>query len=262
MDAAEVDGLRIAYRRAGRGEPLVLLHGLLGDSREWNRQLDDLAADVDVIAWDAPGCGESSDPREDVGAEGYARALLGLLDALGVERANVLGLSWGSALALEVYRIAPERVHRLVLASAYAGWTGSLPPDEVERRRAQCLRESEMRPEDFVPQWMPGLLTDAAPAELVDEVVAIMSSFHPVGYRAMVLAFADLDLRPLLPTITVPTLLLYGELDQRSPLPVAHALHDQIPGAELVVLPNVGHLGNAEAPDAFDAAVRRFLLGA
>jgi pimeloyl-ACP methyl ester carboxylesterase len=103
------------------------------------------------------------------------------------------------------------------------------------------------------------LLTERASPELAEEVIAIMSDFHPVGYRAMANAFAALDLRPVLPTIDVPTLLLYGEHDQRSPLTVAHELHAEIPGSTLVVLPGVGHLSNVEAPDGFNAAVRHFV---
>ena len=86
-----------------------------------------------------------------------------------------------------------------------------------------------------------------------------MSEFHPAGYRAMALAFAELDLRPVLPTIRVPTLLLWGELDRRSPVPVAEAMHAQIPRSELVVLAGVGHLTNAEAPDRWNDTVRAFL---
>ena len=262
MDAVEVDGLRVAYERRGSGPPLVLLHGILDDARAWRPQLDGLSDAFDVIAWEAPGCGGSDDPPEGFGADDYADCVLGLLDALGVERPHVAGLSWGSGLALELYRRRPDVPRTLILASGYAGWKGSLPPEEVDRRLAQCLAESEMAPEEFVPGWLPGLLTDAAPPGLADEVVTIMSDFHPAGYRAMALAFADLDLRPVLPTVTVPTLLLWGELDARSPVPVAEAMHAQLPRSELVLLDGVGHFTNLEAPDRWNDAVRRFLTHA
>ena len=259
MDAFEVDGLRVAYERRGSGPPLVLLHGILEDARSWHPQLDGLGDAFDVIAWDAPGCGGSDDPPESFGAADYADCLVGLIDALGVDRPHVAGLSWGSGLALELYRRRPDVPRSLILASGYAGWKGSLPQEEVDRRLAQGLAESEMAPEDFVPGWLPGLLTDAAPPGLADEVVAIMSDFHPAGYRAMARAFADLDLRPVLPSITVPTLLLWGALDVRSPVPVAEVMHARLPNSELVVLERVGHLTNLEAPDRWNDAVRRFL---
>ena len=116
-----------------------------------------------------------------------------------------------------------------------------------------------MPPGRFVPGWIPGLLTDRASAAMVDEVVAIMSEFHPVGYRTMAHALAEADLRDVLPTIGVPTLLLYGDEDRRSPVRVAEELHANIPGSELVVMPGVGHLSNVEAADRFNAEVRDFL---
>jgi len=110
-----------------------------------------------------------------------------------------------------------------------------------------------------VPGWMPTLFAKEVPQELVDEVVAIMSDFHPAGYRAMILAFADLDLRDVLPQIEVPTLLLYGAVDRRSPLHVAEAMPAQIAGSTLAVIPGVGYMSSVEAPDRFNAEVRTFL---
>jgi pimeloyl-ACP methyl ester carboxylesterase len=107
--------------------------------------------------------------------------------------------------------------------------------------------------------WIPGLLTESASPELVDGVVAMMSEFHPAGYRAMARALAEADLRDVPPLIEVPTLLLYGDADRRSPLTVAEDLHARIPASTLAVVPGVGHLVNLEATDSFNAEVRSFL---
>lgn len=147
---------------------------------------------------------------------------------LSLGRPHVLGLSAGSVLALELYRGHPTVPRSLVLASAYAGWAGSLPSEEVQRRLAQVLREVELPPEEFVPGWIPTLLTPAAPPELVEEVRRIMSDFHPTGTRVMIQALAVADYRHVLASIDVPTLLLYGELDSRSPVHVADTLRAQI----------------------------------
>lgn len=259
MDEIEVAGLRIAFERAGEGPPLVLLHGILGDRRVWRRQLDDLSDEFAVVAWDAPGCGRSSDPPETFRLPQYADCLAGFVDALGLRRPHVLGLSLGGALALELYRRHPTVPMTLVLASAYAGWAGSLPAEVVEQRLRQCLREADLPPDQWVPGWIPGLLTESAPGELVAEVVAMMSEFHRAGYRAMAYALAEADLRDVLPHIDVPTLLLYGDADQRSPLNVAEDLHAEVPASRLVVLPGVGHLSNVEAAAQFNAEVRIFL---
>ncbi|MFF1250914.1 alpha/beta fold hydrolase [Pseudarthrobacter sp. NPDC058329] len=147
----------------------------------------------------------------------------------------------------------------LVLVSAYAGWAGSLPPEEVDRRIAMVEAEIGEPPERFVAEWLPTLFTAGSDPAVVAEVAGIMRDVHPAGLRALLSASGRADYRDLLPTVAVPTLLLHGEDDQRSPLPVARGLHRQIPGAALTVIPGAGHLVFAEAPEAFNAEVRRFL---
>ena len=103
------------------------------------------------------------------------------------------------------------------------------------------------------------MVTASVPTELVDEIVAYLSEFHPAGQRALFHAFAHEDLRGVLPSIDVTTLLLYGDQDVRSPLSVAEDLHARIPTSRLVVMPGVGHLSNMEAPERFNTEVRLFL---
>ena len=121
--------LRIVYQRAaGDGPPLVLLHGYVGDGpTTWRRQIEALADEVTVVAWDAPGAGGSSDPPEGFGMADYADCLAGFIAGLGLEQPHVAGLSFGGALALELCLVdIPPCRRTLVLASAYAGWGGSL----------------------------------------------------------------------------------------------------------------------------------------
>jgi pimeloyl-ACP methyl ester carboxylesterase len=260
MDHVEVGELRIAYRRAGHGPPVVLLHGGLADSREWRRQLEGLADEFTVVAWDAPGCGGSSDPPATFRLPDFADCLAGFIRALDLGRPHVGGLSWGGGLALELYRRHPDVPRSLVLASAYAGWAGSLRPEVVTERLQRAMREAELPPERWVPGYLPGLFTDAASAEVVEEALAMMLEVRPAGMRPMLQGFAEADLRAVLPSIQVPTLLLYGDADRRSPLEVvARDLHARIPGSRLAVLPGVGHQSDMEAPERFNAEVRAFL---
>src|SRR5262249_21052483 len=147
----------------------------------------------------------------------------------------------------------------LILASAYAGWAGSLPPEAVEARKQRVLRALDLPPEQWAREWSPSMLSAAAPAALTDEVVAALAAFHPAGQRVIIRAFGDQDLRDVLPHIAVPTLLLYGDQDVRSPVSVGEDLHAQIPGSRFVVMPGVGHVSNIEAPERFNAEVRAFL---
>lgn len=261
MLSTEVNGLRIAYQRAGSGPPLVLLHGFISDSRVWRAQIKDLSRDFDVIAWDCPGCGESSDPPEEFSMLQFADCLAGLLDAVGVSSAHLLGLSWGGTLIMEFYRKHPDRVRSVILAGTYAGWTGSLGREAAEQRLARCLRESELPAEEWVPQWVPEAFSASAPKELLDEYVTIMSDFHPVGFRAMSRAVTP-DFRDALSQIGVPALLIWGGGDTRSPLSNAEMMRDSIPGARLVEIPDAGHVSNMEQPERFNAEVREFVLAA
>ena len=160
LDTAHVDGYTIAYRHAGQGDAVVLLHGFLCDCRCWRRQLGGLSNQFRVVAWDAPGAGSSSDPPESFPTTDYAHCLAGFLDALHIGCAHVVGLSWGGILAQELYRLHPERLRRLVLADTYAGWKGSLPESMWRERLETCLLEvtawSSSRLETFEPSRIPG----------------------------------------------------------------------------------------------------------
>jgi pimeloyl-ACP methyl ester carboxylesterase len=260
MDHLEVGGLRIAYERAGTGPPLVLLHGYVGDGpTTWSRQIEGLSDAFTVVAWDAPGAGESSDPPETFRLPDFADCLAGFVQALGLRLPNVVGLSFGGGLALELYRRHPAIPKTFVLAGAYAGWTGSLPPDVVEQRLTQALALADLPADRLVDAVIPTLFSSSAPAELVEGFAASMSGFHPVGLRTMSRSFAEADLRDVLPHISVPTLLLYGDQDVRAPLHVAEAMHAAIPSSRLVVLPGVGHVSSVEAAGRFNAEVRAFV---
>ncbi len=260
MDAVEVDGLPIAYRRAGNGPALLLVHGALGDSRDWRRQLEGSATSS---PW-SPGTrrvggGRTTRPSGS-GCRTFADRLAGFAAAVGLERPHVLGLSFGGGLALELYRRHPGLPRSLVLASAYAGWAGSLPAEVVRERVERADREAGLPPEQWVRGYLIGLFTESAPPELLEEAAVIMLEVRPAGLRSMTRSFAQADLREVLPGIGVPTLLVYGDADRRSPLgTVAAELHETIPGSRLRVMPGVGHAANMEAPERFNAEVREFL---
>ncbi|HYN44709.1 MAG TPA: alpha/beta fold hydrolase [Candidatus Limnocylindrales bacterium] len=257
MLGAKVNGLSVAYERAGEGPALVLLQD---DSRVWRPQLESLSAQFTVIAWDAPGAGQSSDPPETFGLGDWADCLAGLLDVVGVQRAHILGLSWGGVIAQEFYRRHSARVLSLVLADTYAGWKGSLPEPVTAERLAACLRDASLPPSEFVPRYLPGMFSESVKQEVREELASIMSDFHPVGFRLMATTMAQADTRDLLPNIRAPTLLIWGDSDKRSPLSVAYQIRDAIPGAKLAVISGAGHVSNLEEPARFNTIVRDFCL--
>ena len=238
---------------------MVLLHGFIHDSRTWHRQIDDLRRDFDVIAWDAPGCGESSDPPEEFSMAEFAECLSGFLGAIGVSAAHLVGLSWGGTLAMEFYRQRPEAIRSLALADTYAGWTGSLGLEAAKQRLERCLDDSKKPPEEWIPEWAPHAFSDNAAPALWKEQESHMWDFHPVGFRAMSRAVAP-DFRDIFPLIRVPTLVIWGDDDKRSPLSAGEMMRDGIKGARLVVIPSAGHVSNLEQPERFNAEVREFCL--
>jgi pimeloyl-ACP methyl ester carboxylesterase len=261
VDRIDVEGLRIAYERAGDGPPIVLLHGYVGDGpTTWRHQIDELSHDFTVVAWDAPGAGASSDPPEPWSMADYADCLAAFLQALGIARADVVGLSFGGSLALAFYGRHGTIPATLTLASAYAGWAGSLPADVAAARLQQALDLSELGPADFVDALLPTMFSSAVPIEDLRNFEAAIRAVHPAGFRVLARAAYE-DLRHVLPTVRVPVLLIYGEEDERAPMYVADALGAEIPTARLVALPGVGHVCNVEAPRRFNRAVRSFVLG-
>jgi pimeloyl-ACP methyl ester carboxylesterase len=262
LSHVRIGDLSLGYRRAGRGPALVLLHGFLCDSRCWRTQLAGLADEFSVIAWDAPGAGSSSDPTPPFTLADWARCLAALLDHLAVGRAHLVGLSWGGILAQEFYRRFPTRVGRLVLADTYTGWRGSLSAAAVQQRLARCEQDASLPPAELAPRWVSEMFSPAAPPQLFEELAAVFTDFHPLGFRLMARSSAETDTTDLLPHLAAPTLLLWGEADQRSPIAIAERFHAAIPGATLRVLPGAGHVSNMEQPEAFNAEVRRFCVAA
>jgi pimeloyl-ACP methyl ester carboxylesterase len=214
-----------------------------------------------VIAWDAPGFGRSDDPPSSFRMADFADHLARFIEVLGLGRPHVLGLSFGGSLALELYRRHPDTPRTLVLASAYAGWAGSLPSDMVRDRLERWVREKDdlvAHVSDYIPEFFGA---SADPGD-VEEIASIMRNVRGSGMDAAIRSMAETDLRDILPRIAVPVLLLYGEADSRSPMGVAKALHASIPGSTLVILPGVGHLANVDAPSRFNLEVRRFFATA
>jgi pimeloyl-ACP methyl ester carboxylesterase len=257
MEVVRANGIDIAYERVGGGPPLVLVHGAASDSRMWQPQFAALADEFTVVAWDEPGAGRSSDVPADFALPDWADCLAALIDALKLGPVHVAGLSWGGTVALELYSRRPDLVATLLLADTYAGWKGSLPAEEV-RARVEGVRQMVAAGGESFDPTLPGLFAGAPPAEFVPLLESMAADVRPESMKTALFVMAEADQRDLLPRVDVPTLLIWGELDGRSPLSVARQFKDAIPHAELVTIPGAGHLSNLEAPEPFNNAVRGF----
>jgi pimeloyl-ACP methyl ester carboxylesterase len=257
VETVRSDGLDLAYKRVGKGPPLVFVHGAAEDGRVWQPQLAALADEFTVVAWDEPGAGRSSDLPADFSLADYANCLAALIEAVALGPAHVAGLSWGGTVVQELYRHHPGLVATLILVDTYAGWKGSLPDEEVRARVAGVLQSLAAPAEEFDPTFS-NLFAGDPPAEFLPLLEEIAAAVRPESLRTQLLVMAEADQRDLLPRIAVPTLLIWGELDVRSPLSVAHQFQQEIPDTKLVVIPGAGHVSNLEQAERFNEAVREF----
>jgi pimeloyl-ACP methyl ester carboxylesterase len=259
VEVIRTSGLEIAYERAGEGPPLVFVHGAASDGRLWRPQIAALADEFTVVAWDEPGAGRSSDLPARFGLADYAGCLAALIEALALGPAHVAGISWGGTVVQELYRLHPELVATLVLVDTYAGWKGSLPPEEVRARVTGMYRALAVPAKEFDPaRALPGWFAGGPPAEFLPLLEEMAAYVRPESLRAALLVMSEADQRDLLPRISVPTLLIWGELDARSPLSVARQFEQAIPDTKLVVIPGAGHVSNLEQTELFNDAVREF----
>jgi pimeloyl-ACP methyl ester carboxylesterase len=257
VETVRSDGLDLAYKRVGEGPPLVFVHGAAEDGRVWQPQLAALADEFTVVAWDEPGAGRSSNVPADFSLGDYANCLAALIEALALGPAHVAGLSWGGTVVQELYRHHPELVATLILVDTYAGWKGSLPEEDVCARVAGVL-QTLAAPAEESDTTFPNLFAGDPPAEFLPLLEEIAAAVRPESLRRQVLIMGEADQRDLLPRIGVPTLLIWGELDARSPLSVARQFQQEIPDTKLVVIPGAGHISNLEQPEQFNEAVREF----
>ncbi|KGN39209.1 alpha/beta hydrolase [Knoellia subterranea KCTC 19937] len=253
----EGSDLEVAFEREGTGAPIVFAHGAALDSRSWGPQFAGLRDDFTVVAWDEPGVRASAPVPAGFALADFADALADVVRAVGLGPAHLAGLSWGGTVILETYRRHPDVVATLVLIDSYAGWSGSLPAAEVRARVEGVQAQLAAPAEEFDPT-LPGLFGSEPTAEVVALMEAMARDVRPETLALELGIMAGTDLSGLLPHITVPTLLIWGELDARSPLWVADQFADGIEDSELVVIPGAGHMSPLEQPELVNAAIRDF----
>lgn len=255
------DGRRLHFVAAGAGDAplLLLLHGIGSNSRSFRHQVDELSDEFRVVAWDAPGYGQSDDPPLEFTLERAADDAFGLLKRLGAVRAHVLGHSMGGVIAQLLYHRHPACVLSLVLSDTNPG-TGALPAvQRAQRVAARISAITRLTPAQLALERAPQTVSPNAPSELVREIADVMADIRPGTYRAAAISMGETDLTDQLSQIHVPTLVLVGELDTTTPPPLCEAMARAIPSSSFHIIPNAGHASNQEQPAAFNAAVRAFL---
>ena len=246
---------------SGQGPAVLLLHAFPQDASQWDAQVALLSAGHRCLRPDAYGCGASPPPPPGLTLDAVAGAVLAALDAAGVDRFAVCGLSMGGYTALALWRRAPERIATMVLAD-------TRPQADTDAARqdrlamARTLRRDGV--EAIVDPMSERLLAAASlrEAHVADAVRGRIRRCTPEGLAACQEAMASRpDHGDALGGIDVPVLVLVGSEDAVTPPEVARQLAAAIPGATLEVLDGAGHLSNVERPAEFGTLVGDFLAG-
>jgi pimeloyl-ACP methyl ester carboxylesterase len=260
LQTVTVDGLRLAWREAGQGVPLVLLHGIGSSSESWEDQFDHFARDYRVVAWDAPGYGGSGDfDREAPSAADFADALDRLLGALGIQRCHLLGHSLGALVAAAYASRHPDWILSLTLANAAAGH-GTLDAATRAARLNERLGDLEAYgPAGMAERRAPRLVGPDAAPEAVARVRAVMAKVRPAGYGRAARMLSHADIFGDLAHIGRPTLVLCGTLDRVTSEDSNRAIAKALSNARFAALPGIGHASYVEAPEMFNQVLGRFL---
>jgi 3-oxoadipate enol-lactonase len=235
---------------------LLLLHSLGTSLHVWDAQADALATAFRVIRPDMRGHGLTSVTAGPYSLHGLAGDALAVLDALGIGRAHVAGLSIGGAIAQALAARAPERVLSLILCDTAM----TFPPESAWRERAALVRAQGMAPlvAPVLSRWVT---EDFQGDPAAEGLRAMLRRTDPEGYAGAAEALAVADLTEGTRALRLPTLVLVGEHDVATPPAAARALADAIPGAALTVLAGAAHIPTMQVPAAVTAAMGGFLAG-
>jgi len=266
MARIQLGNLSVAFSDVGRGPPVVLLHGLACGKRMWFHQIRALRQRFRVIAYDLRGHGETDAPAvaTEYSAAHLARDLVGVLDALNIERAAIVGFSLGGGPALAVAATSPERVSRLVLADVGAGADDPLKIEWMTRRWLALIRQGDA--DELVADMLRSEFYKVYArrnARCRAHMAALIRATPLEGLRftlSEVLAKRKslFRLTSVLQSVTVPTLVMVGEFDYVCSKS-ARLVAQTIPNARLKIIANSGHMSPLEQPAAFSAALMEFL---
>jgi pimeloyl-ACP methyl ester carboxylesterase len=240
----------VPHDEAGSGPPILLIHSGVTDRRMWSDHLEPLgAAGYRALAIDLPGFGEAEVAP---GEQAPWRDVLGAMDELGIERAALVGNSFGGAVALRAALVAPERVEALVLVSAPA--PGLEPSPELKavwQAEEDALERGDV--DAAVAAVVDGWTLPDAPQALRDQVATMQRRIFELGLDAEFVEAPDpLDEDPArLAEVQAPTLIAVGARDMSDFLEGAKAMAEQLPNARLEVIERAGHLAPLETPERF-----------
>lgn len=260
-----VGGQLVHVEQAGAGEPVVLLHGFGASTYSWRKVMPEIARSHRVVAIDLNGFGLTQRPRsrESYTREGQAQLVLATMDALGIERAHIVGHSYGGGITLYLASRHPERFRTMILvdssAPTYANdrrsRAAALLPLDALFVRAFALRPSAVRQSLLRSFWDDSKVTPELVQAYLDRVAVEGVSYAFYGLTAPAPAGERVELAK----IEIPTLVVWGAHDELVSPESGRRAAARLPHAEFVLFDNSGHMPMEEDPEAFLRAVLPFL---
>jgi pimeloyl-ACP methyl ester carboxylesterase len=250
---------QLSFRSRGDGETIVFLHGLLGSSKSWAFQFEHFSRNYRMIAWDAPGFGQSEMIPASINA--YVEALREFIANIGQPKVSLVGHSMGGTVAACFAANFPELVSRLVLSCSHAGY-GDPETASMSAKFERRMREfDEVGPVAYGVNRARGLLPASASACVFDYAAEIASETNPEGLRRATRMLQLADNRPLLPKLKMPVLVLTGERDTDVQPGLKADLLRLTPMTRHVEMPGLGHAPYFEAPEYYNGLIEDFLSG-
>lgn len=258
MPKATVNGNEVRYTVTGSGPWVTLSHSLACRLEMWDEEIARLSKRFTVLAYDSRGHGESGAPARDYSLDEIADDIKGLHDHLGIRESHWIGLSMGGVFGLAAALKYPGIFSSMVLADT----SSRLAPEGIAAfgdRVAKVRAANSMEPmvDLTLRRWFKDSFRAKSP-DLMARVAGWIRTTPPEGYCGTSAAIPTIDVTSRLREIEVPVLVLVGADDIAMPVAFSEILAQGIPGAELVVIPDAGHLSNLEQPEAFNAALARF----
>jgi pimeloyl-ACP methyl ester carboxylesterase len=244
----EVNGQKTRVQEMGTGDPVVLLHGWGGRIESMAPAARCLSAVFRVIAMDLPGFGDSPPPEGAWGTPDYAIFVRDVLAERGIERAHMVGHSYGGKVSLFLGATHPELVDKLVLVDA----TGVRTPPSLKTRAKRAASTAAKTAGRLGP---PGRKVKQA----VFERIASKDYQHAGAMRPILVRVVNEDMTPLMPRVKSPTLLVWGDQDQDTPVSHGRRMESLIRDSGLVVFEGAGHFSYLDQADRFCRVVRHFL---
>jgi 3-oxoadipate enol-lactonase len=253
MPTVKLNNEDLYYELEGNGPPLVLVHSLGTCTALWRDAIAHWKRTRTVLAMDARGHGKSSN-NGGVTLENIANDLGALVDHLKLGTVDVVGISMGGLISTHFYTQAPHRVRRIVLADTFA----RMPEGD---KKTAFLRDklAAMNMVDFGNEYASQTLLPASAAEWHQPLAGWVANTSSAAYMQTVESLFAQDARALMAAIQVPALVVIGDQDLRTPLPLSQEVAGLVPGAKFDIIPGAAHLANLDNPAGFHQAVDQFL---